>query len=174
VIPRLRKRKVSVNLGRAARRERYLKRLSVPSQAHGCFEAPVEVTGAGLGCEVRDDEVMMLWSKLCLLAPFALATTASGESLGIVRSDPRWWGRLRACVEEACAVGVAEGAEVASEPIVAMFEGCPKFSGARCHRGAYPAWRRGARDRCLRAPVFREPDRGARVPAQGPLGGPTS
>jgi ketopantoate reductase len=52
----------------------------------------------------------MLWSKLCLLAPFALATTASGESLGIVRSDPRWWSRLRACVDEACAVGVAEGA----------------------------------------------------------------
>jgi 2-dehydropantoate 2-reductase len=31
-------------LGRAARRERYLKRLSVQSQAHGSFEAPVEVT----------------------------------------------------------------------------------------------------------------------------------
>lgn len=49
-----------------------------------------ELRGAGLGCEVRDDEVTMLWSKLCFLAPFALATTASGGALGVVRSDPRW------------------------------------------------------------------------------------
>ena len=37
-----------------------------------------ELRGAGLTCEVRDDEATMLWSKLCFLAPFALATTASG------------------------------------------------------------------------------------------------
>src|SRR5918995_3775066 len=35
-----------------------------------------ELRGAGLTCEVRDDEVTMLWSKLCFLAPFALSTTA--------------------------------------------------------------------------------------------------
>ena len=85
-----------------------------------------ELRGAGLGCEVRDDEVTMLWSKLCFLAPFALATTASGGPLGAVRSDPRWWTRLRACVEEACAVGLAEGAEVAPEPILAMFAALPE------------------------------------------------
>jgi 2-dehydropantoate 2-reductase len=68
----------------------------------------------------------MLWSKLCLLAPFALATTASGGALEVVHSDPRWWTRLRACVEEACAVGLAEGAEVAPEPILAMFGGLPE------------------------------------------------
>jgi 2-dehydropantoate 2-reductase len=85
-----------------------------------------ELRGAGLGCEVGDDEDTMLWSKLCFLAPFALATTASGGALGVVRSDPRWWARLRACVEEACAVGVAEGAEVSPKPIVAMFEELPE------------------------------------------------
>jgi 2-dehydropantoate 2-reductase len=85
-----------------------------------------ELRGAGLGCEVRDDEVTMLWSKLCFLAPFGLATTASGSVLGVVRSDPRWWSRLRACVEEACAVGPVEGAEVTPEPILAMFGGLPE------------------------------------------------
>jgi 2-dehydropantoate 2-reductase len=84
-----------------------------------------ELRGAGLGCEVREDEVTMLWSKLCFLAPFALATTASGGSLGVVRSDPGWWTRLEGCVKEACAVGVAEGAKVAPEPILAAFEGAP-------------------------------------------------
>jgi 2-dehydropantoate 2-reductase len=33
---------------------------------------------------------------------------------------------LRACVEEACAVGLAEGAEVAPEPILAMFAALPE------------------------------------------------
>src|SRR5918997_299819 len=84
-----------------------------------------ELRGAGLGCEVRDDEVTMLWSKLCFLAPFALATTASGGPVGVVRSDPGWWTKLERCVKEACAVGVAEGAEVAPEPILAAFEGVP-------------------------------------------------
>jgi 2-dehydropantoate 2-reductase len=84
-----------------------------------------ELRDAGLTCEVREDETTMLWSKLCFLAPFALATTASGVTLGGVRSDPRWSVLLEACVREACAVGVAEGAEVAPEPILATFKGLP-------------------------------------------------
>src|SRR5918997_2907247 len=84
-----------------------------------------ELRGVGLGCEVSEDEVTMLWSKLCFLAPFALATTASGSPLGVVRSDPGWRTRLEGCVKEACAVGVAEGANVAPEPILAAFEGAP-------------------------------------------------
>ncbi len=84
-----------------------------------------ELRGAGLTCEVRDDEATMLWSKLCFLAPFALATTASGEPLGFVRSDRGWWARLKGCVNEACAVGAAEGAKVAPEPILAALEGLP-------------------------------------------------
>jgi 2-dehydropantoate 2-reductase len=84
-----------------------------------------ELRAVGLGCEVRDDELTMLWGKLCFLAPFALATTASGSPLGVVRSDPRWRTRLEECVKEACAVGVAEGAKVAPEPILATFRGLP-------------------------------------------------
>jgi 2-dehydropantoate 2-reductase len=84
-----------------------------------------ELRGAGLGCEVRDDEVTMLWSKLCFLAPFALATTASGGPVGVVRSEPGWWTRLEGCVKEACSVGIAEGAKVAPEPILAALKGAP-------------------------------------------------
>jgi 2-dehydropantoate 2-reductase len=84
-----------------------------------------ELRGAGLGCEVREDEVTMLWSKLCFLAPFALATSASRGPLGVVRSDPGWWTRLEGCVKEACAVAIAEGAKVAPEPILATLKGAP-------------------------------------------------
>jgi 2-dehydropantoate 2-reductase len=100
-----------------------------------------ELRGAELGCDVREDEVTMLWSKLCFLAPFALAITASGGPLGVVRSDAGWWTRLEGCVKVACAVGVAEGAKVAPEPILAAFEGRPTVSGARCKK----TWRRGGR-----------------------------
>ena len=84
-----------------------------------------ELRGAGLGCEVRDDEVTMLWSKLCFLAPFALATTASGGPVGVVRSDPGWWTRLEGCLNEACAVALAEGAKVAPEPVLATLQEAP-------------------------------------------------
>lgn len=84
-----------------------------------------ELRGAGLTCEIHEDEVTMLWSKLCFLAPFALATTASGGPLGAVRSDLQRRALMEACVNEACAVGVAEGARVAPEPILAAFEGLP-------------------------------------------------
>jgi len=84
-----------------------------------------ELRAAGLSCEVSDDEVTMLWGKLCFLAPFALVATASGCSLGAVRADLGWSASLEACVKEACAVGLAEGAEVAPEPILAALEGAP-------------------------------------------------
>jgi 2-dehydropantoate 2-reductase len=84
-----------------------------------------ELLDAGMGCEVQDDEITMLWSKLCYLAPFALATTASEGSLGVVRADPGRWASLEQCVSEACAVGVVEGAMVAPEPILTALEGLP-------------------------------------------------
>ena len=83
-----------------------------------------ELRDAGLSCETHDDEVAMLWSKLCFLGPFAL-TTASGSTLGVIRSDASWWTGLETCVKEACAVGVGEGAKVAPEPILAALEGIP-------------------------------------------------
>ena len=85
-----------------------------------------ELRDAGLGCEVQDDEATMLWSKLCFLAPFALATTASEGSLGVVRADAGRWASLEQCVNEACAVGVAEGAKVAPEPILATLKEAPE------------------------------------------------
>jgi 2-dehydropantoate 2-reductase len=84
-----------------------------------------ELRAAGLSCEVQDDEVTMLWGKLCFLAPFALATTASGETLGVVRSDASWHSRLEACAAEACSVAIAEEAKLSPQPILAALEGAP-------------------------------------------------
>jgi 2-dehydropantoate 2-reductase len=84
-----------------------------------------ELRATGLSCEIQDDEVTMLWSKLCFLAPFALATTASGGTLGAVRSDASWHSRLESCVTESCSVAIAEGAKLTPQPILAALEGAP-------------------------------------------------
>ena len=123
-----------------------------------------ELRAAGLSCEVQDDEVTMLWGKLCFLAPFALATTASGATLGTVRSDASWRILLESCVTEACSVAIAEGAKLTPQPILAALEGAPDAlrssmqkdvacgtgAGARCHRGPHPSWRQQVRDRRVR------------------------
>jgi 2-dehydropantoate 2-reductase len=84
-----------------------------------------ELRAAGLSCEIQGDEVTMLWGKLCFLAPFALTTTASGETLGAVRSDASWHSRLESCVSEACSIAVAEGAKLTPQLILAALEGAP-------------------------------------------------
>jgi 2-dehydropantoate 2-reductase len=94
-----------------------------------------DLGGTGLTCEVREHEANMLWSKLCFLAPFALATTASGVPLGVVRSDRTWWAKLEGCVNEACAVGVAQGAKVDPEPILAALEGLPEGFRSSMQKG---------------------------------------
>lgn len=63
----------------------------------------------GFTCQFAADEMKILWTKLVLLAPFALTTTASSMTIGGVILDPVWRERLEAGVREACAVSTATG-----------------------------------------------------------------
>ena len=75
-------------------------------------EVAAELTASGIDSRVREDEVTMLWSKLIMLAPLALTTTATMRPLGGVRDDPPWRERLFGVLEEAAEVARAEGAIV--------------------------------------------------------------
>jgi 2-dehydropantoate 2-reductase len=66
----------------------------------------------GFACSFVDDEPTLMWGKLVFLAPFALSTTAANKTVGEVLSDPQWRSLGEACIQEACAVAVAEGAKV--------------------------------------------------------------
>ena len=66
-----------------------------------------------------------MWGKLVFLAPFALATTAADKPVGEIVSDPQWRSLAEACVREACAVAVAEGAKVDAESILAWVKTAP-------------------------------------------------
>jgi 2-dehydropantoate 2-reductase len=71
-----------------------------------------ELRSAGLACEVRGSEPDLLWGKLALLAPLALATSVSQQPIGGVRSDAALQELMVACAREVCAVAAAEGARL--------------------------------------------------------------
>jgi 2-dehydropantoate 2-reductase len=63
------------------------------------------------GIEVRldTDEKEVLWRKAGRLAVIAAAASASGLTIGRLRDDPAWRGRLEDAIEEACAIAAADG-----------------------------------------------------------------
>jgi 2-dehydropantoate 2-reductase len=66
--------------------------------------------GAGARVSLSDSEEDVLWEKLARMAPAAVLTVVSGETVGVLRSDPVWKEKLVAVLEETCAVARAAGA----------------------------------------------------------------
>jgi len=77
-------------------------------------------------CRFVDDEATLLWIKLVFLGPFALATSAAGVPIGGVLNDAHWRQQLENCVREFCAVGMAEGAQINVDKVLAAFSIVPK------------------------------------------------
>jgi len=73
----------------------------------------------GFDCRFVDDEPTLMWSKLVFLAAFALTTTAADKTTGEILADPDWRQLGLACLREACAVAVAEGAKVDADAVIA-------------------------------------------------------
>jgi len=79
----------------------------------------------GFACQFVADEMKLLWTKLSILAPFALTTSASGLTIGEVSSDPAWRKRLEGMAREVAAVGTASGTPLEASTIVAFFDKTP-------------------------------------------------
>jgi 2-dehydropantoate 2-reductase len=77
----------------------------------------------GLDVTVRDSEAFVLWSKLAMLAPMALACTWAGAPVGETRS--RHHDELVALVREAAQAARAEGVELDADATVERVEGFP-------------------------------------------------
>lgn len=73
----------------------------------------------GFECKFIPDEATLMWGKLVFLAPFALTTTASGQTTGVILTDPKWRQLGLACIRETCAVGMAEGAKLNADAVIA-------------------------------------------------------
>lgn len=95
-------------------------RLSVSSSGRTLLGETIDgLAKLGFDCRFVDDEPTLMWSKLVFLAPFALSTTAAGQPIGAVLSDPERRDLAIGCVREACAVATAEGAKVDANAIIA-------------------------------------------------------
>jgi 2-dehydropantoate 2-reductase len=64
---------------------------------------------AGVPTQLLDSEAQVMWSKLVRLNALACTTSAYDKLLGEIRSTPALRADLVGAIEEACAVGKAEG-----------------------------------------------------------------
>ena len=101
-------------------------RLNVLSIGRPMLEGTLEqLSKIGFACRFIDDEPTLMWGKLVFLAPFALCTTAADKTVGEILADPEWRSLGVACVREACAVGVSEGAKVDADAVLSGVQGMP-------------------------------------------------
>src|ERR1700733_1313318 len=97
-----------------------LARLNVLSAGRDRLGSAVEqLQKIGFECRFVDDEPTLMWGKLVFLAAFALTTTAADKTTGEILADPEWRQLGLACLREACAVAVAEGAKIDAETVIA-------------------------------------------------------
>ena len=71
-----------------------------------------ELVEAGIQARLVENGEQALWSKLIMLAPFALASTASHLPMGALREDPDWRGLMVGIMGEVKAVAAAQGIEL--------------------------------------------------------------
>jgi 2-dehydropantoate 2-reductase len=83
--------------------------------------APDALVRAGVETRIGGSEADVLWEKLARQAPLAALTSVTGRPTGEVRDDPR----LRATVEEACAVAAADGARTTFADQWSIIESLP-------------------------------------------------
>jgi 2-dehydropantoate 2-reductase len=101
-------------------------RLNVSSAGRSLLASTLDqLQQIGFACRFIDDEPTLMWGKLVFLAPFALTTTAADKAIGEIMSDAQWRAKGEACVREACAVAVAEGAKVDAEKVLAGVAAMP-------------------------------------------------
>lgn len=95
-------------------------RLNVASAGRGLLASTLDqLQKIGFECRFIDHEPTLMWSKLVFLGPFALTTTASNKGTAEILSDPHWRDLGMACIREACAVAIAEGAQLNAEAVIA-------------------------------------------------------
>jgi 2-dehydropantoate 2-reductase len=102
-------------------------RLAMQALAGALSDAEVPV-------RVGDSEAQVMWSKLVRLNALACTTSAYNKLLGEIRSTPALRADLVGAIEEACAVGKAEGAYVDSASAIDELERAHDTLGSSMQR----------------------------------------
>ena len=77
----------------------------------------------GLHVTTQPGELQVLWQKLCMLATFALLTTAAGQPIGAARERFAEW--LLPLAREACAAAAVHGASIDPAAVETQIRGLP-------------------------------------------------
>lgn len=70
------------------------------------------LSSCGIKATVGGSEAAVMWNKLVRLNALALATAATGKTIGELRTDIVWRARIKALLAETAAVAHAEGVRV--------------------------------------------------------------
>ena len=92
------------------------------------------LSAAEVPARVRDSEAQVMWSKLVRLNALACTTSAFDKLLGEIRSTPELRADLLAAIDEACAVGRAEGADLDPASAIAELESAHATLGSSMQR----------------------------------------
>jgi 2-dehydropantoate 2-reductase len=84
-----------------------------------------ELEQADLPCQIWPDESYLLWTKLAILCPYALATTAVRGPIGAVRADPDLRRLLHECTDEIVSVAGALGTPLDRANVFETLAGFP-------------------------------------------------
>jgi 2-dehydropantoate 2-reductase len=84
-----------------------------------------DVETAGIACSLQGSGADILWRKLALLAPLALATTSARAPIGSVRGDGELRGLLLDCAREVSAVAATQGVAVDPDRVCQALLGLP-------------------------------------------------
>jgi 2-dehydropantoate 2-reductase len=79
------------------------------------------------GVDVRENGSAkeVLWEKLARQAPTAAATSITQGAIGELRTDAEWRPRLRAAIDETCAIAAADGVTLSAQAEWEIIEGMP-------------------------------------------------
>ena len=111
--------------------------LAAVEVAPGAQHLAAALRGAGLDVTTRPDEAVLLWDKMCFLAPVALLTTAAAAPLGTVRDERG--DELRALIEEVVRVARADGAEADAGRVWGFTQDVPAAMTSSMQRDAAAA-----------------------------------
>ncbi|WP_163010804.1 ketopantoate reductase family protein [Streptomyces dangxiongensis] len=104
------------------------------SRATAFAGVTASLADAGIACTTEPDPARVLWRKLVLLLPLALATTAADGPLGAVRRQPGLKALLHGAAREACAVAAAEDVAVDGPGLLHTLDTLPGRTDTSLHR----------------------------------------
>jgi 2-dehydropantoate 2-reductase len=105
-----------------------------PASQAAMEQLAAALNDAGVKAQILESEAQVMWSKLVRLNALACTTSAYDKLLGEIRSTPALRADLEGAIEEASAVGRAEGADVVAATAISELDRAHDTLGSSMQR----------------------------------------